>query len=114
VYFTGGQPFRGRELVLAKFFNTQGSQQNVNFPEGKGLIHTESHKSRATTHYFFHVVRFPEKSVATLMALYLIYVHPFAKMICNAIQKDKTVVNCKKKIPYAIQKRAKDELLHKD
>ena len=85
LYLTGGQPFRGRELGSTKFQNTQSCLRNLFVTHGEAFISTEYHKARTSTNYSFCVVRYLPESVATLVALYIIYVRPFAKMLFNNI-----------------------------
>ena len=108
VYFTGGQPFRGRELGSVKYRNTESSSRNYSIQNGEGLITTEYHKARASTNYSFYVVRFLPDSVATLIALYLVYIRPFAKMLYrNALSPEpKTNTVTIKTVSRSVSKKA--------
>ncbi len=64
-----------------KYRNMESSTRNYYIQSREGFITTEYHKARASTNYSFYIVRFLPESVATLIALYVIYIHPFAKML---------------------------------
>ena len=81
VYLTSSQPFRERELGLTKFQNTGSCLRNLYITDGEAYISTKYHEVRASTNYSFCIIRYLPESVATFIALYIVYIHPFAKML---------------------------------
>jgi hypothetical protein len=110
VYFTGAGPSRGSELGCSKYKNTDSTLRNHVIQNGEGLIASEYNKARASTNYSFYVIRYLPKQVATLIALHLIYIRPFARMLFRSIQSSQTaqvkVANIKRKTTQSVSKQA--------
>jgi hypothetical protein len=111
VYFTGAGPSRGHELGCIKYRDTESTSRNYTIQKGEGLIASEYHKARASTNYSFYVVRYLPEWVTRLIALYLIYIRPFAKMLFrntqSSLKKAKTKIKARIKINSAGVKNKK-------
>jgi hypothetical protein len=81
MHIMGGQPARGPELGSLKISNSRYSQRNIYVINGRMVfltIYDKSQKRRGNTEYIMRVL--PDK-LGQILAQYLAYVHPFARVI---------------------------------
>src|SRR5436190_23776082 len=106
LYLNGAGPSRGSELGTIKYRNTENTSRNYVIDRGEGCTMTEYNKSKASTNYSFHVVRYLPDSLNILIILYLVYIRPFAKALFrNTLPpQTKTRKTMVKKVPGSVSK----------
>jgi hypothetical protein len=81
MHITGGQPARGTEITGLRFANSSLRTRNIFVYDGQLMFVIFYHKSQSRTGFVKAIPRFLDADGGELLALYLVYVFPFRRLL---------------------------------